>query len=154
MIVGRLKDIGSYYGIHENLDKAIRFLEEKDPGDFGEGSYPIDGENVYMNRFDYQTGPESGAFEAHRDFLDIHIVTEGRELLAYAHESGLRVTKEYEKEEDYALFVGEAELRVLLEKGRFAICFPEDAHIPKISAGMPGPVKKAVVKVRLRAQGV
>lgn len=58
MILGKLKNIGRYAGLYANLDKAIRFLEENNPMDFEAGSYPIDGDEVYMNRFDYWTEPE------------------------------------------------------------------------------------------------
>ena len=149
MILGRLHDIKKYYGIHPNLDKAIRFLEEHDLQEFDAGSYQIDEGNVYMNRFDYETEPESDTFEGHKDFLDIHIVAEGREFLGYADASGLKVVKEYDKDGDFLLYKGRAELRIMLEPGRFAICYPEDAHIPKIRTGISGKVRKAVVKVKL-----
>ena len=76
MILGKLKNIGRYAGLYANLDKAIRFLEENNPMDFEAGSYPIDGDEVYMNRFDYWTDPEGEIFEGHRDYLDIHIAAD------------------------------------------------------------------------------
>lgn len=78
----------------------------------------IDEGNVYMNRFDYETEPESDTFEGHKDFLDIHIVAEGREFLGYADASGLKVVKEYDKDGDFLLYKGRAELRIMLEPGR------------------------------------
>ena len=43
-------------------------------------------------------------------------------------------------------------MRFLMGEGDFAICFPEDAHMPKISTGKPEYVRKAVIKVRLRQE--
>ena len=82
MILGKLKNIGRYAGLYANLDKAIRFLEENNPMDFEAGSYPIDGDEVYMNRFDYWTDPEGEIFEGHRDYLDIHIAADGCNICA------------------------------------------------------------------------
>ncbi len=149
MILGRINNIGNYYGIHPNLDKAIRFLEENDLNAFTAGHYQIDEEDVYMNRFDYETEPENNTLEGHRDFLDIHIVAEGREFLGYADAEGLTVIREYEKGGDFLLYEGRPELKVLLEPGRFAICWPEDAHMPKICIETAKRVKKAVIKVKL-----
>lgn len=149
MILGKLANLKNYCGIHPNLDKAIHFLEENEWEKLEAGSYRIDGENVYMNRFDYETGPESPALEGHRDYLDIHIVAGGREFLGYADAGDLAKLTEYDKEGDFLLYEGSPELKVLLEPGRFVICWPEDAHAPKICAGQPEKVRKAVVKVKL-----
>ena len=36
---------------------------------------------------------------------------------------------------------------IKMEKGSFAVFFPQDAHAPGIATGDPAPVKKVVVKV-------
>lgn len=152
MILGKGKDIERYAGLHGNLDKAIRFLEENCPGDFEAGSYPIAGEEVYMNRFDYLTEAEGDVFEGHKDYLDIHIVAEGNEYLCWAHTDGLQLKEAYEKAGDCILYTGEPTLRYRMGKGDFAICFPEDAHMPKVCIGKPERVRKAVIKVRLHQE--
>lgn len=152
MILGKLKNIGRYAGLYANLDKAIRFLEENNPMDFEAGSYPIDGDEVYMNRFDYWTDPEGEIFEGHRDYLDIHIAADGCEYLCCAPAEELQVKEAYSRAGDCCLYTGKPKVRFLMGEGDFAICFPEDAHMPKISTGKPEYVRKAVIKVRLRQE--
>ena len=59
MIFCKLDRLGRYCGLSPHLDAAIRFLEEQDLRALPMGRTAIDGENVYVNRFDYETGPEA-----------------------------------------------------------------------------------------------
>jgi YhcH/YjgK/YiaL family protein len=34
-----------------------------------------------------------------------------------------------------------------LQKGNFALLFPQDAHMPGLAIGSPAPVKKIVLKI-------
>lgn len=151
MILGKLKDINRYLHIHPNLDKAIEFLMQADLERYDPGSYPIDGKDVFMNRFDYETIPENeGFFEGHRDYLDIHILVEGSERLGYEDESALCVETPYVEADDFIKYKGEAALWYNMIPGCFAIVFPEDIHMPKIQDGEKANVRKAVLKVRVR----
>ena len=122
--------------------------------DFEAGSYPIDGDEVYMNRFDYWTEPEGEIFEGHRDYLDIHIAADGCEYLCCAPAEELQVKEAYSREGDCCLYTGKPKVRFLMGEGDFAICFPEDAHMPKVSTGKPEYVRKAVIKVRRRNERI
>ena len=99
-----------------------------------------------------RTDPEGEIFEGHRDYLDIHIAADGCEYLCCAPAEELQVKEAYSREGDCCLYTGKPKVRFLMGKGDFAICFPEDAHMPKISTGKPEYVRKAVIKVRLRQE--
>lgn len=151
MILGKLKDISRYYHIHPNLDKAIDFLIKEDLESYEPGSYAIDGKEVFMNRFNYETIPEEdGFFEGHRDYLDIHILVDGSEKLGYEDESALTVEIPYNEAEDFIKYKGEAALWYHMIPGCFAIVFPEDIHMPKIQDKKAEKVRKAVLKVKVR----
>lgn len=150
MILGKIKDIKRYLHIHPNLDEAILFLDRENLSAYSTGSYPIKEKDVFMNRFDYETiAREQGFWEGHKEYLDIHIVVEGEELLGYADESDLKVIQPYNQEEDFIKYDGKESLFYTMKAGDFAIVFPEDIHMPKIMKNQPDSVKKAVIKVRV-----
>jgi biofilm protein TabA len=97
---------------------------------------------------DYRTKPrEQGFWEAHRAYIDVQYVASGCESIGYAHISRLRAGR-YDAEADLLKLEGEGEY-VTARPGTFVILFPQDAHMPAIAVGTPGPVRKIVVKVRV-----
>lgn len=150
MIYTTMKDLRSYYGISENLDKAIRFLETCDLRSLSMGKNEIEGNQVFVNRFNYETiAEEAGAFEAHEKHLDIHLLLSGRERIGIGQFSSMEETKR-DEENDGIDLKGTAEQFLLMEPGKVLIAFPEDAHMVKIQWGEKCLVEKAVVKVRLQ----
>ena len=71
----------------------------------------------------------------------------GEEGMGYSDVSKLTVTKEYDESADYLLLSGAYD-KLIMKVGDFCVTFPEDAHIPAMTAGGEG-LKKAVVKIRL-----
>ena len=77
MILAKNRDAGQYLGLNANLDAALRRILSGLDG-LESGHYDMDGDNVWLNCFDYDTIPESEAFyEAHEHYGDIHIMLEG-----------------------------------------------------------------------------
>lgn len=145
MIFGRLERIGRYRGLGKALDTAIDFLTRQDLASLPLGKTEVDGESVYVNRFDYDTVPEN-ITEGHLQYIDIHVVVEGEEKVGVADVLSLRETDRKE-EEDFLGFSGEFTSVCTLRPGDFLIVFPEDAHSPKLIYRESSHVKKAVVKV-------
>ena len=56
------------------------------------------------------------------------------------------VETDYQTERDLAWLQGPGEF-LTLGAGQFMILWPGDAHMPGIDAGVPGPVRKVVVKI-------
>lgn len=148
MIYGKLSNIGRYRGILKNLDTAISFLEKADLNALQVGKTTVDGEKIFVNRFDYETVPEN-IIEGHVDYIDIHIVLSGKEDIGVADISDL-LEIDRKPEEDFIGFKGEFTNRSTLSVGDFALVFPEDAHSPKLCSLQPCAVKKAVVKVLVK----
>lgn len=145
MIFCKLDRLGRYCGLSPHLDAAIRFLEEQDLRALPMGRTAIDGENVYVNRFDYETGPEA-ITEGHLRYIDIHVVLEGEEQIGVADVAALEEI-ERKADEDYIGFRGPFQSVCVMRPGDVLVTFPEDAHSPKRQSGSPCHVKKAVVKV-------
>lgn len=151
MIYTTMEHLHAYFGIAKNLDKALAFLETCDLRALAMGRNEIEGNQVFVNRFNYETIPkESGAFEAHERHLDIHILLSGREQIGIGQTSQMEETGR-DEENDGIDLRGMAEQFISMEPGKVLIAFPEDAHMVKIQWGESCLVEKAVVKVCLGA---
>ena len=143
MIVANLRNKSEYYGIHPELDKALDCLTpeflEKVPTE----KQLLDGEDLFVTKFHLETVPfEQTFFEAHRKYLDIQVVTEGRERVDIAHPNSLTLT---ENKGDFYGYTGQAEQSVILRPGNFLIVFPGDAHRLRIPVEQPGEAFTRVV---------
>jgi len=148
MIYCKQKDLSRYLGLNPNLDTAIRFLSSLDEKSLVMGKNVIDGDAVYANRFDYETCPDP-ITEGHINYIDVHVVLEGEELIGVSDTSTLKEI-ERKEDEDYIGFSGPFQNTTLMRPGDVLIVFPEDAHSPKrISGERACHIKKLVVKVRL-----
>lgn len=147
MIIGKLTNASEYLGIHPLLDRAISLLTPEYLEAVPTETRYLDGENLYVTRFDYETVPfEDTFYESHKKYLDIQIVIRGREWVDIAHPAGLT---RYENKGDFYAYRGEADQRVLLSPGTFLVVFPGDAHRLKISVDGPEGVSKVVFKLRV-----
>lgn len=145
MICDKIKNIGDYLGINNNLDTAIEFILGNDLKSLPLGKTVIDGDNIYVNVVAVQAEDKSGAnFEYHKDYFDIHINIEGNEKIDFAF-SG-EECKEYEY--DCGFVSGNIDLSVELGQGVFAICLPNEKHRPACSCGKNDYLRKAIFKVK------
>lgn len=149
MIIGKIKDLPRYLNLHKNLDTAIHALTDLDFETLAMGKNIIDGELVYINRFDYLGQDETDCFfEGHRDYLDIHLVLSGKEYLGYSDISELQAISDYDETNDFIKYAGAVSTYCLCRAGDFVMVFPEDIHMPKISSTQES-IRKCVVKVKV-----
>jgi biofilm protein TabA len=138
------------YDLGDDFEKAFKFLQDSN-ADFQDGRYEIDGDKVFALISSYDTKPMDDAdLEVHRKYVDIQFLLEGEELIGYCPLSeDLDIAKDFDVDADAGMLVPpENGLTALhLTPGRFAIFFPNDAHMPCIAVGDPQPVKKVVVKI-------
>lgn len=146
MILGNIKDAKRYFCVNKRFERAFEILNGLEASQT-EGIIVEDGV-FWVNIAEFEEiSPSEKYLEAHRDFLDLHFIIEGEERFGYADAERLSEVKAYDKEKDYLLLSGEADV-LTLKKGDFCIAFPEDAHIPVMGKG-DGMLKKAIVKIRL-----
>ena len=149
MIYCKQKELNRYRGLSHNLDTAIDFILNGSFDSLPMGKTIVDGEAVYINRFDYDTVPEP-ITEGHILYADVHVVLEGEEIVAVSDISDLKEI-ERKEDEDYIGFSGKFRSLNILRPGDVLVVFPEDAHSPKRICGEnPSHVKKAVIKVLVR----
>jgi len=151
MIYGSIKS-KDRYALSENVSKALSVIEGYTPENYSVGKNVIDGDNVFLNLFAYDTKAKCDAVaEAHRKYIDVMYVVEGEETVYVEDTAALsEITREYENEGDYLLGALDDDFSAIrLYPGMFLILFPEDAHAPGCDTCCSHTVKKIVGKVKI-----
>lgn len=148
MIVANIQNKAEYYGIHPELDKALDCLTPEFLEQAATEKTLLDGENLFVTKFHLETVPEEETFfEAHRQYLDIQVVTQGQERGEIAHPDTLTLT---EHRGDFYGYTGTGEQTVVLRPGNFLVVFPGDAHRLKLPVGESGkPFTRVVFKIKV-----
>lgn len=148
MIIDKIQNAGIYKNLDPNIDKALDYLSRTDFSKIEKGRYDIDGNSVYALVNEYVTKSKNEAkLESHKKYLDVQYMAHGSELIGYAPFSNQEIAVPYIEENDIIFYNGDKSYS-RLEKGMFAILFPQDLHMPGIKIDNPLQVKKVVVKVR------
>ncbi len=149
MIFDQLKNAHLYFPLGERIQKALEYLMSTDFSGIEPGKYEIDGEDIYAVVSQYDTKPiTAGKWEAHKRYLDIQSVVEGKEKIGYSFSNKTIVTQPYDEYKDIMFLKGEGNF-LIAEAGYFTILFPSDIHMPGIAMNISTPVKKVVLKVKL-----
>ena len=112
------------------------------------GKIVLQGEDLFINNVALE-GVEKNKqpLELHRDYIDVHILLEGRESSGWkAMEDVQEELQAYKKEGDCALYSDKPTTFADLHPGEFVIVFPEDPHAPAIGQGK---IRKLIAKVRV-----
>ncbi len=148
MIYDDLTNIDKY-NIDKNIINSIKNITENTSC----GRVDIDGEN-FINIDEYSTKPLSQCrFEAHKKYIDIQIMLDGKEKLDFTNVNSLSVSENYDSEKDVMFFENPCDNvnSLILSSGKFVILYPYEAHRPQmISDNAPLKVKKAVVKIKIK----
>jgi len=148
MIYAKLSDAGKYLGIHPNLDRALQLLTPEFLGSVGTVRQSIDGDRLYVTRFDVQTSTdETRLFEHHSRYLDIFTLAAGEERVDIATPEKLAL---HEQHDDYWGCEGSAEQSVILTPGSFLVLFPGDAHRPGMAVTEPKNISRIVFKILIK----
>ena len=149
MIYAKNSDALTYQGIHPNLDLALDHITPEFLAAVGSQRVELKGGDVYATRFTYETIPaEESFFEAHRKYLDVHIMVEGSEGVEIAPPEALAEFDRVEANDFYA-YRGEGNYKLVLSPGDFLVVFPGDAHRIKMQVDGPRTVSKVVFKAKI-----
>lgn len=129
------------------------FLKENDLIQMEKGKHLIDGENFFVNICDYQTTTkENRVWEAHRYYIDVHVMIKGSELLQHTFIENANI-KKFHEDEDYVEIpdVKKVESEIILDEGQYLIFDSNDVHKTAImvdkSSNM---VRKAIFKIKIK----
>lgn len=145
MILGTLSDSKRYEAIHPAFAQVFDYIKKHDLLSAPLERITLDGDRLFINNV-LTHGREASEMplEAHRQYLDIHILLSGEERIGWRAIGDCGTpSKEYNQEEDYMLWDKEATSYVDLKPGQFVIVYPEDAHAPLIGTG---DIRKLIVK--------
>lgn len=152
MIFGNINHKNNTTIVLDEVKKCIKYASENNLIDFEKGSHEIDGENLFVNIVEYETTVKEDRFwEAHRKYLDLHLMLRGNERIALNFIENLEQC-EFQEEGDFLPLNGEkVNSEVVLSPGDFLVCYPEDAHMTALIADSEKEcIKKAIFKIKIK----
>ena len=125
------------------FDRALGFLSGKTAADLPQGKHPIDGERIFASVAEVMTEPMSSRrFELHREYIDIQVLLEGRELHGYSplHTTAPALEDRLDAD-DVAFYPApgpqEGLQTLLLQQGQYAVYLPGELHCPCCAPAWP-----------------
>lgn len=148
MIFGNISQDKTNAVFPESVRECLEYARSHDLMALEKGSHPIDTERLFVNIVEYETTTALRRFwEAHREYLDVHVMLDGQEQIDLNFIQNME-QREYVPADDFLPMDGEANGSVILQKGDFLVCYPDDAHRTAIQVKESEKIKKAIFKVR------
>lgn len=148
MIFGNIKNLHIYKGISKKLDKAIDFIL-KNKFIFSPVGKNIIDDEIFYNIQECKTKKvKDSYFEIHKKYIDIHIVIEGEEKIAFSSNENLNPIDKFDYINDCQFLKGNYSDIFNMNTKNFLIIFPEEAHMPLITFNSSNLLKKAVFKIK------
>ncbi len=149
MIFGNVQNLKEYFFLEDGVFECFRYAKEHELNEYGRGCYEIEGKRLFVNIVEYETVDAKERFwEAHREYLDIHLMLDGAEQIDMNFIQNMDV-KKYVEKDDFLQMEGEKNGSVVLREGDFLICYPSDAHRTAVVADGQEKIRKAIFKVRI-----
>ena len=149
MIFGSIQNLEEYPFLDSQIKECFAYAKEHDLLSFEKGSHTIDGERLFVNIVEYTTTtPEERFWEAHRQYLDLHLMLRGREQIDLGFIQNM-AQKEYVPADDFLPMDGDPNAHVVLTAGDYLICYPSDGHRTAVAVEGPETIKKAIFKIRI-----
>lgn len=149
MIFGNIRDLKDFSFLTEEIQECFTYAAGHDLKEFKKGSHEIDGRRLFVNIVEYTTtSPENRFWEAHRDYLDLHLMLKGEEQIDLNFIDNME-RKEFVPEDDFLPLEGSLNSSVILREGDFLICYPKDGHKTAVAVDGPCVIKKAIFKIRI-----
>ena len=149
MIFGNITNLDEYNFLEEKIKECFSYAKANDLKSYEPGRHDIKDDKLFVNIVEYETTkPENRFWEAHKDYLDLHLLLDGKEQIDLNFLKNMTLG-EYVKEEDYQKIEGNKNSSVVLSEGDFLICYPNDGHMTAIAVGEPQKIKKAIFKIKI-----
>ena len=133
----------------DNIKLCKQFIEQNNLETMECGSYKIDSDNVFVNIFCYNSNnPSERIWEAHKKYIDLHYVINGREIVWIDDISNMQIGA-YDEDNDYLALEGNPTQTYVLEKGDFCLCLAFEGHKTGIKIKDVTEIKKAVFKIKI-----
>ncbi len=146
MILGSLNYSERIERLHPRFKEVFAYIKQNDLLNAPLERIVLDGDKLFINNVLVEGKEQSTQpMEAHKRYIDIHVLLEGEERVGWADIDKLgEPSKAYDEPDDYMLYEQEATSYVDLKPNEFVIVYPEDAHAPVIGQDK---IRKLIVKV-------
>lgn len=143
MIKDKLENINRY-SINEHFEDFKKFINQSIGDDLSSIEKPLKAIPL-----EYLTGDFNlGKFENHQQFIDIHYIIKGKEVIGLTPIDELSPNMNYDDKNDYQLFDGVVQETIQVSSGEFLLLLPGEAHVTGgIVNDLRNMVKKIVFKV-------
>ena len=149
MIFGNIHNLKEVPFLEEKVKECFEYAKNHNLVSYEEGSHEIDGERLFVNIVEYTTTkPEERFWEAHKNYLNVHVMLQGTEQIDLNFIQNMDV-KEFVEKDDFLPMDGDKNSSVILRDGDFLICYPSDGHRTAVAVQEPEKIKKAIFKVRI-----
>lgn len=149
MIFGNINNLEEFSYLEKQIMECFAYAKSHNLASYEKGSHEIDGDRLFVNVVEYTTTtPEERFWEAHKNYLDVHVMIHGTEQIDLNFIRNMDV-KEFVEKDDFLPMEGEKNSSVILRDGDFLICYPGDGHRTAVAVDGPEQIKKAIFKVRI-----
>ncbi|WP_455584411.1 YhcH/YjgK/YiaL family protein [Bacteroides sp.] len=148
MIVSNLQHSQRVEQLHPLFKQLFDYVKSHDLLHEELGTIKLDGDNLFINNIHPECIPqEKRLLELHHEYIDVHILLEGKETIGWKALEDLKAEKQpYDAKEDCALYSDTPTTFVDIAPGQFVIVYPEDPHAPAIGCGR---IRKLIAKVKI-----
>lgn len=149
MIYDKRANLDMYGNISQNLRTAVEFIKNVDLELMSEKEFQIIDNRIYgFIRIFEGKAHDAVFYEAHKKFIDIQYIIQGKETIFYANVQGMKSLQPYDGEKDIEFYTDpQLSTRLDMQPGEFAIFFPHDAHKPCCQCYGETSSRKLVIKV-------
>ena len=134
-------------------DTIADFLRGRDLFALPDGEHEIEGRNLYLRVFTYDTPRDAhqAQFEAHRHDADLHVVLRGVERIQTVAPARAQPTTPYDEARDIQFFTASESISdVILGEWECVFFLPGELHKPMCFVRvLEAPVKKFCFKIRM-----
>lgn len=136
--------------LSQKIEEGLAIIEKVDFENTELGKYVVNDDFYYLVQEYESKDPAVARHEAHKAYVDIQYVVEGKEAIDIAPALFMEVEEAYDETRDVVFFKEPKQAtRFVLTDGGYAILYPEDSHKPGVRVGEATKVKKIVGKVRI-----
>lgn len=147
MIICSLDHVERIECLHPLFKTLFDYVKSCDLLNAPLGKIELDGDRLFINNNAVEgKRRESQIIEAHRKYIDVHILLEGDESFGWSATEKVPDWGPFDEGKDCMTSRSMAESYIELKPGDVVIVYPEDAHAPNISRGN---IRKLVAKVLL-----
>lgn len=132
------------------IRQTLQTIIDLKPHTLPTGKYPLQGDSVFFSVVEGVTRPlEEQRPEFHRQYIDIHIVLTGEEVIGAGVKGlALEMTEPFNDAHDIGFCARiSSETLVHLHPEELAIVFPYELHRPMCTSGTAAPLRKIIVKI-------